>query len=66
MLKVFMGGDEEPAEQPEAEDEERVETPEADAKHEANEIKLKEEFNPLNVMKKALSKESFAGLVVVD
>ncbi|KAJ6514766.1 hypothetical protein DFH09DRAFT_1264765 [Mycena vulgaris] len=51
MLKVFMG-EEAPAE--------------AEESDVPVEIRVKEEFNPLNIMKKALSKESYAGLRVVD
>ncbi|KAJ7058183.1 hypothetical protein C8F01DRAFT_990941 [Mycena amicta] len=53
MLKVFMG-EEEPA----AQDAETL----AQDKTE----KIKEEFNPLNIMKKALSRPSFDGLLVLD
>ncbi|KAF7374282.1 hypothetical protein MSAN_00311200 [Mycena sanguinolenta] len=55
MLKVFMG--------------EEVMEPEPEVEgsdSEPAEKKAKEEFNPLNVMLKALSRPSFDGLVVVD
>ncbi|KAJ7472643.1 hypothetical protein FB451DRAFT_1036014 [Mycena latifolia] len=56
MLKVFMGED-----APEATDSEpssNIDVPRS--------TKVQAEFNPLNIMKKALSKESYAGLIVVD
>ncbi|CAL1711833.1 unnamed protein product [Somion occarium] len=63
MMKVFMGEEEE-AEDVVMEDE-QWENIGADGEPEIKE-KEKEEFNPLNVMKKALSKASYDGLVVVD
>ncbi|KAJ7679294.1 hypothetical protein DFH06DRAFT_974655 [Mycena polygramma] len=59
MLKVFMG--EEVTEELEAASEEGEE-----AAPVSLEEKAKAEFNPLNIMKKALSRPSFDGLVVVD
>ncbi|KAJ6512564.1 hypothetical protein C8R45DRAFT_1087716 [Mycena sanguinolenta] len=60
MLKVFMGEEEtvepEPEPEPESEGSDRVSVAQ----------KVKEEFNPLNMMFKALSQPSFDGLVVVD
>ncbi|RDB20784.1 hypothetical protein Hypma_012210 [Hypsizygus marmoreus] len=54
MLKLFMGEVEE----------EPWESIEDDG--ETKKVTAEEEFNPLNVMKKALMKKSFDGLVVVD
>ncbi|KAJ7821900.1 hypothetical protein B0H14DRAFT_2371069 [Mycena olivaceomarginata] len=62
MLKVFMGDDV-------AELEESEPVPESDdpgGDPVPVERKVPAEFNPLNVMKKALSRPSFDGLVVVD
>ncbi|KAF8173528.1 hypothetical protein K438DRAFT_2051129 [Mycena galopus ATCC 62051] len=57
MLKIFMGEEVEEVAEPEQE--------ESDG--EASQVEnVKPEFNPLNVMKKALSRPSFDGLVVVD
>ncbi|THG96158.1 hypothetical protein EW026_g5631 [Hermanssonia centrifuga] len=59
MLKVFLGEGEETEENMDVDD--GWETVEADP------VKnTKDEFNPINVMKKALAKKSFDGLVVVD
>ncbi|KAF5317373.1 hypothetical protein D9611_003512 [Ephemerocybe angulata] len=57
LLKVFMGEKEETASEWEEVNEEGevVKT-----------VKVEDEFNPVNVMKKALLKESFAGLKVLD
>ncbi|KAJ6561690.1 hypothetical protein B0H19DRAFT_1142314 [Mycena capillaripes] len=57
MLKIFMG-EEVPEE---LKDEEGAAVPVEDKVE-----KMKAEFNPLNIMKKALSRPSFDGLVVVD
>ncbi|KAG6844940.1 hypothetical protein H0H87_002273 [Tephrocybe sp. NHM501043] len=54
MLKVFMGENEE------------NEWEEVTKDGEAKTVKVKEEFNPVSVMKKALMKQSFEGLIVVD
>lgn len=57
MLKVFMGEEEEPMEWENVNEEgESVTVVE----------KAEDAFNPLNVMKKALMKQSFDGLVVLD
>ena len=57
MLKVFMGEEEEPTEWENVNEEgESVTVVE----------KAEDAFNPLNVMKKALMKQSFDGLVVLD
>ncbi|KAJ6459476.1 hypothetical protein C8R47DRAFT_1180743 [Mycena vitilis] len=60
MLKVFMG-EEVAEEEPEPASEEG-----AEAAPVSLDEKVKVEFNPLNIMKKALSRPSFDGLVVVD
>ncbi|GLB38008.1 hypothetical protein LshimejAT787_0410590 [Lyophyllum shimeji] len=54
LLKVFMGESEE----------EEYEEVKADGGTET--VKVQEEFNPISVMKKAVMKKSFDGLVVVD
>ncbi|KAF7337082.1 hypothetical protein MVEN_02145400 [Mycena venus] len=59
MLKVFIGEEVEEAE-PEESD------PGIDPIPGETKAKTKTEFNPLNVMKKALARPSFDGLVVVD
>ncbi|KAG2015222.1 hypothetical protein CC2G_008512 [Coprinopsis cinerea AmutBmut pab1-1] len=56
LLKVFMG---EENDDEDAEDWEKV-------GKEGQEKEKEDEFNPLNVMKKALMRKSFEGLVVVD
>ena len=53
MLKVFMGESEEAWES--VGDDGEMET-----------VTVEEEFNPVNVMRRALMKKSFDGLVVVD
>ncbi|KAK7044163.1 hypothetical protein VNI00_007883 [Paramarasmius palmivorus] len=60
LLKVFLGEEAEP--EPEEEGWETVQK----AGDEAQENEEAEKFNPINVMKKAVAKESFKGLVVVD
>ncbi|KAK6996501.1 hypothetical protein R3P38DRAFT_3407319 [Favolaschia claudopus] len=60
MLKVFMGEEEVEAEAGKGEE------AAVDGEVKVNVEKVKEEFNPLNVMKKALLRPSFDGLVVVD
>jgi hypothetical protein len=67
LLKVFMGEEDEPMdadEQWEKVDQESMDT-ETDTAVEVEE-KKKTEFTPVDVMKKALSKKSFNGLVVLD
>ncbi|KAJ7662973.1 hypothetical protein B0H17DRAFT_1171606 [Mycena rosella] len=59
MLKVFMGEDV-------PEDTSAFKDAEASDVPLETESQVKAEFNPLNIMKKALAKESYAGLVVVD
>ncbi|KAH8823311.1 hypothetical protein DL96DRAFT_1698022 [Flagelloscypha sp. PMI_526] len=63
MLKVFMG-DEAVAE--EAEAEEWMDVEEDGETKAVKEEKVKEQMTPVDVMKKALMKKSYAGLVVVD
>ncbi|KAG6847236.1 hypothetical protein H0H93_009345, partial [Arthromyces matolae] len=62
MMKVFMGENEE-----EEEEEEWVEVGEEEGEGEVKRVKkVKEEFNPVEVMRKVLGRRSFGGLVVVD
>ncbi|KAH8830920.1 hypothetical protein DL96DRAFT_1813896 [Flagelloscypha sp. PMI_526] len=63
MLKVFMG-DEVAVE--EAEEEEWMDVEEDGETKVVKEEKVKEKMTPVDVMKKALMKKSYAGLVVVD
>ncbi|KAJ7649848.1 hypothetical protein FB45DRAFT_974086 [Roridomyces roridus] len=58
MLKVFMG--EQPDPETEMEDAEWVDVAEVEP------VQQQDVFNPVSVMKKALSRECYAGLVVVD
>ncbi|KAF7307674.1 hypothetical protein MKEN_01127400 [Mycena kentingensis (nom. inval.)] len=57
MMKVFMGGEEAPAEE---------ENASADAALPDKPKKLQDEFTPFNIMMKALSNPSYDRLVVVD
>ena len=59
LLKVFMGEQEEP----EVSEWEEVMT---DGTSAVTVVEKEEEFNPINVMKKALLRKTFDGLVVVD
>ncbi|TFK68453.1 hypothetical protein BDN72DRAFT_841736 [Pluteus cervinus] len=61
MLKVFMGEQEEEEEVKEEDEWEKVKE---DGTTET--VEKKDEFNPVNVMKKAVSKKSYEGLVVLD
>ena len=56
LLKVFMGEQEEVSEWEEVTDETSTVTV----------VEKEDEFNPINVMKKALLRKTFEGLVVVD
>jgi len=55
LLKVFIG-----------EDAEGMEWEEIDDSGDIKTVKVQEEFNPINVMKKAVMQSSFDGLEVVD